>query len=85
MGKSRGLGGKRIVRKSVSMDNSVDKKITRLAISCGMFESEFIFLILKLAMNSVDFINDVQDKYCVNELYRAIPIVNYETNEVEFE
>lgn len=73
MAGKRGFGGKRCVRKSVSLTMDQDKKSKLLATSCNMSQAELLSLVIQVSLNSPNLINMLQEKYNVNEQYRVIP------------
>lgn len=73
MARLRGLGGKRCVRKSVSLTNDQDKKSKMLATSCNMSQAELLSLVIHISLNSPNLINALQEQYNVHEQYRIIP------------
>jgi len=69
----KAFGGKRCVRKSVSLTLDQDKKSKLLATSCNMPQAELLSLLIHISLNSPNLINMLQEKYNVNEQYRIIP------------
>jgi len=69
----RGSGGKRCVRKSVSLTTDQDKKAKLLATSCDMSQAELLSLVIHISLNSPNLVNVLQDKYNVNEKYKIVP------------
>lgn len=79
--KTRSLGGKRCSRFSISIENEYNKKLSKLATSCGMSKSAMADALLRVALNSPHIIEDFQDIYNKHEEYRIIPrIVNDEVH-----
>lgn len=61
---TRGLGGKRVCRISVSMTSEYDKKLNRLSIACGsMSKSRLADELLKIALDSPNVIKFLQEKH----------------------
>ncbi|MFB5664395.1 hypothetical protein [Alteribacillus sp. HJP-4] len=73
MAAGRGLGGKRCIRKSVSLTNDQDKKSKLLAISCDMSQAELLSLMIKISLDSPNLINVLQDRYNKNEKFKVFP------------
>lgn len=69
----KGAGGKRCVRKSVSLTNDQDKKAKLLATSCNMSQAELLSLVIHISLNSPNLVNTLQDKYNVHEQYKVTP------------
>ncbi|MEW9674283.1 hypothetical protein [Ammoniphilus sp. 3BR4] len=70
----RGVGAKRCVRKSISITSEIEGKLNRLAVSCNMTPAELASVVLEDGLNSVNYINFLQDKYNKNPQYRVTPI-----------
>lgn len=70
----RGTGGKRCIRKSVSLTNDLNSKAKKLAVSCDLSQAELLSIIIELNLNSVSVIDFLQTKYNKDDQYRLIPI-----------
>ncbi|MGM0846921.1 MAG: hypothetical protein ACQEUT_18335 [Bacillota bacterium] len=73
--KKRSLGGKRCVRFSVSVTNDSDRKLSKLAVSCGMTKSELADQLIIFALHSPNVIDHLQNKYNKVEEYKVHPVV----------
>lgn len=67
----KGLGGKRCVRKSVSLTNDHASKSKMLAVSCNMSQAELLSLLIHISLNSPNVVDQLQQKYNVNEQYKV--------------
>lgn len=73
--KTKGLGGKRCCRFSISVSNDTEKKLDALAISVGFSRSELCDYLLQTCVNSPDYVYALQERYNVNEKYKVYPTV----------
>ncbi|PGK52346.1 hypothetical protein CN918_31640 [Priestia megaterium] len=73
--KTRNLGDKRCSRFSVSIQNDYNKKLSKLATSCGMSKSMMADALLRVSLDSPHLIEYFQDIYNKHEEYRIIPRV----------
>ncbi|TDK54750.1 ribbon-helix-helix protein, CopG family [Bacillus salipaludis] len=73
--KERNLGGKRCVRFSISINNEYDRKLSKLAISCGMTKSEMSDQLLRIALDSPNVLDWLQQKFNKIEEYKVRPTV----------
>jgi hypothetical protein len=74
MSNGRGLGGKRVVRFSVSVSNDYDSKLKKLAISCDQSRAEMANMILEIGLSSPELVEKLQDRYNKNPTYKVKPI-----------
>jgi hypothetical protein len=72
--KSRGLGGTRCNRVTVSLDNQTYNMIKTLSISCDLSISEMIDIMIQDVMQSDKYVNFIQDKFNKRPEYRVRPI-----------
>lgn len=70
----RGMGGKRVIRKSISLTNDLDTKSKQLATSCNMSQAELLYTILEMALNSAPTVQYLQKQHNTNSKYEVIPI-----------
>ena len=70
----KGIGGKRIVRKSISLSNEFDTKLKKLAISCDIPPATLAGLLVELSLDSPSVIKYLQDKYNKDETYKIYPV-----------
>ncbi|MGM0924013.1 MAG: ribbon-helix-helix domain-containing protein [Bacillota bacterium] len=73
--KTKGLGGKRCCRFSISVSNDTEKKLDALAVSTGFSRSELADYLLQACVNSPDFVYALQEKHNVNEKYKVYPTI----------
>lgn len=71
--KERNLGGKRCIRFSISINNEYDRKLSRIATSCGMTKSEMSDQLLRIALDSPNVIEWLQNKFNKVEEYKVKP------------
>lgn len=72
--KERGLGGKRCVRKSISMTNDTEFKLKKLAISCDMSPAELASYILEKTLNNPEAVTNLQKRFNKHEQYWCYPV-----------
>jgi hypothetical protein len=70
----RNLGNKRCVRFSISINNEYDRKLSRLSTSCGMSKSEMTDQLLRIALDSSNVIDWLQEQYNKVEEYKIHPL-----------
>jgi hypothetical protein len=70
----RNLGNKRCVRFSVSINNEYDRKLSRLSTSCEMSKSEMTDQLLRIALDSPNVIDWLQEHYNRIEEYKVHPL-----------
>ena len=64
------VGNKRSVRLSISINNEYDRKLTLLSNSCGMSKSEMTDQLLRIALDSPNVVDWLQEQYNKVEEYR---------------
>lgn len=74
MVKGKSMGGKKVIRKSVSLNNDTHLKLKKLAVSCDMPLATLASLIIEMSVNSPSVIQTLQDKYNKEDHYRIIPV-----------
>jgi hypothetical protein len=72
---TRSLGGKRCSRFSISTDNETEKMLNALATSCNMSKSEMVDVIIRSALRSVTYVQEIQERYNVEKRYWINPII----------
>lgn len=82
----KGLGGKKVNRVNVSMDNSYHKKLLRLATACNMRPTTLACMLLEMSLDNVDTIRTLQEEYGVHNAYKVVPVkhqgeIHYTLNE----
>lgn len=70
----KGLGGKRINRVNLSLDNKTNNKLSKLAIACNMPKTTLARMILEIGLSNADVVNELQEKFNTNQKYRIYPI-----------
>ena len=68
------VGNKRSVRFSISINNEYDRKLTLLSNSCGMSKSEMTDQLLRIALDSPNVVDWLQEQYNKVEEYRVRPL-----------
>ena len=68
------VGNKRSVRFSISINNEYDRKLTLLSNSCGMSKSEMTDQLLRIALDSPNVVDWLQEQYNKVEEYRIRPL-----------
>ena len=68
------VGNKRSVRFSISINNEYDRKLTMLSNSCGMSKSEMTDQLLRIALDSPNVVDWLQEQYNKVEEYRIRPL-----------
>lgn len=72
--KSRGVGGARCNRVTVSLDNQTYNMVKALSISCDLSISELVDIMTQDVMQSDRYVNMLQDKLNKLPQYRVVPI-----------
>ena len=72
--RKRFLGDKRVGRFSHWINDEYDQKLTKLSRSCDMSESEMTDELLKIALDSPNVVEWLQEKYNKVEEYRVRPL-----------
>ena len=68
------VGNKRSVRLSISINNEYERKLTLLSNSCGMSKSEMTDQLLRIALDSPNVVDWLQEQYNKVEEYRVRPL-----------
>ena len=68
------VGNKRSVRLSISINNEYDRKLTLLSNSCGMSKSEMTDQLLRIALDSPNVVDWLQEQYNKVEEYKVRPL-----------
>ena len=68
------VGNKRSIRLSISINNEYDRKLTLLSNSCGMSKSEMTDQLLRIALDSPNVVDWLQEQYNKVEEYRIRPL-----------
>lgn len=79
----KGLGGKKVNRVNVSLSNSYDTKLKRLATACNMRPTSLASLFIELSLDSTELIASLQDRFNIHNSYRVLPLEDYSTGEIE--
>jgi hypothetical protein len=68
------VGNKRSAGLSISINNEYDRKLTLLSNSCGMSKSEMTDQLLRIALDSPNVVDWLQEQYNKVEEYRVRPL-----------
>lgn len=72
--RKRLLGDKRVGRFSHLINDEYDQKLTKLSLSCEMSKSEMTDYLLRIALDSPNVVEWLQEKYNKVEEYRVRPL-----------
>ncbi len=72
----RGVGKKRIVRKSVSITNELERKLNRLSKSTDLAPATLLTMAAEAALDSAQWVNTVQAQYCADQNFWWHPSVD---------
>ncbi|MCM3053658.1 hypothetical protein [Caldibacillus thermoamylovorans] len=70
----KGLGGKRICRVNVSLDNQMNQKLNKLAIACNMKPTTLARMLIEKCLDNPQLVSDLQNEFAVHSAYRVIPV-----------
>lgn len=70
----KGLGGKRICRVNVSLDNQMNQKLNKLAIACSMKPTTLARVLIEKCLDDPVLVRQLQDEFAVYSAYRVIPV-----------
>jgi hypothetical protein len=80
----KGLGNKKINRVNVSLNNSYNKKLMRLATACNMRPTSLACLLIELSLDSAELISKLQNEYGIHSAYKVVPVKDHATGELEY-
>lgn len=80
----KGLGGKKINRVNMSISNSYNRKLNRLATACSMKPTTLAARLVELSLDDNKLVSQLQDEYCTQQAYRVIPVKKYHNGEIEY-
>jgi hypothetical protein len=72
----KGLGGKRICRVNLSLSNSYDSKLRKLATACNMSHTTLASMILEQCLDNPVLVNQLQKDHCKQKAYKVVVIQN---------
>lgn len=70
----KGLGGKRINRVNVSLDNKTNQKLNKLATACQTKPTTLARMLIERCLNDPVIVAEFQDESAVYSAYRVIPV-----------
>lgn len=73
-GEGRCMGGKRCVRRAISLSNAYDLKLKKLSTSCDFPPATLASMIIQYALDSPEFIMSVQKQFNKNKHYWVTPV-----------
>ncbi|MBG9657801.1 hypothetical protein [Cytobacillus firmus] len=80
----KGLGGKKVNRVNISMDNKYNKKLLRLATACNMRPTSLAGLLVELSLDNPELVTKLQAEYGIHTAYKVVPVKNYTSGEIEY-
>lgn len=80
----KGLGGKKIDRVNVSLSNKYKTKLNRLATACNMRPTTLACLLIERCLDDPSTVAELQEEFGVYSAYRVLPLMNYESGELEY-
>lgn len=72
----KGLGNKKINRINLSVTNTVNKNLNRLAVACNMRPTTLAAHILETSLNDPSFVHKLQSDLNVYQPYKLVPVQN---------
>jgi hypothetical protein len=75
----KGLGGKRVNRLKLSLTNSDESDLAKLATACNMKKSELGYHMFQYLIHNPEFLNYIQKEYCTQKAYKVV-LVNKNGN-----
>lgn len=72
----KGLGDKKINRRSVSLSNHYDSNLVKLATALNMKPASLESYFIEKCLDDIPFINALQDRLCIQKAYRVLPLKN---------
>jgi hypothetical protein len=70
----KGLGGKRINPRKVSLTNKEDNDLCKLATACNMAPTTLLWHFARKCLYDPIIMNEFQKKYCTQKAYRVVLI-----------
>ena len=80
----KGLGGKKVNRVNVSLSNHFDSKLRRLATACNMSHTTLAGMLVEKALDSAEWIAELQKEYCTHSAYKVLVVKDYQTGETHY-
>ncbi|WP_428911814.1 hypothetical protein [Niallia sp. Krafla_26] len=71
----RGLGNNRNIRLSISINDEYDQKLSKLSLSCDLSKSQMTDQLLRIALDSPNVVEWLQEQYNTVEEYRVRPLM----------
>lgn len=72
----KGLGGKKINRVNISLDNRENQKLNKLATACNMRPTTLARMLVEISLNDVNLIRKLQDEHGLYNSYKVVPVNN---------
>lgn len=66
----KGLGNKKVNRRSVSLSNEYDSKLMKLATACKSKPASIASYLLEHCLDNIELVNQLQDQHCTQKAYR---------------
>jgi hypothetical protein len=70
----KGLGGKRVNPRKVSLTNKEDSDLCKLATACGIPPTKLLWYFARRCLYDPIIMNEFQKEYCKQKAYRVILI-----------
>lgn len=68
---NKGLGGKKIIRRSVSLSNEYDGKLLKLSTACRSKPASLASYFIEWCLDNIELVNQLQDERCTQKSYRV--------------
>lgn len=72
----KGLGNKKVVRRSVSLSNEYDSKLMKLATACRFKPASLVSYLVERCLDDITLVNELQDHFCTQKAYRVVLVKN---------
>nr|WP_309099050.1 hypothetical protein [Fredinandcohnia onubensis] len=81
----KGLGGKKVNRVNISLSNSYELKLNKLATACNIrYPGTLAALLVEMCLDDTKLVSYLQNEYCIQDAYRVIPVQKYHNGDVEY-
>lgn len=80
----KGLGGKKVNRVNISLSNSYESKLKRLAIACNIKPTTLAAHLVEMALDDNRLVSRLQDEYCTQSAYRVIPFKQHDSDDIVY-
>lgn len=80
----KGLGGKKVNRVGISLNNSYQKKLNRLAIACQTKPTTLAGMIVERCLDDATMVEQLQNELGVFEAYRVLLFKSHDESDVKY-